>query len=74
MSARMGRPTIFGKFGAKSKRYQGAVTPGGEVAFEAARRRLAALVSWPVTQVGDGDVFEYLARGDKETRRLLKGS
>lgn len=70
VTPRMGRPTIFGP--PKPKRYQGNVTAAGSVAFEAARRRLAALSGWPVTRISDGDVFEYMALGDAKARQILK--
>lgn len=67
---RMGRPSIFRE--PKTKRYQGNTTKIGSVRFEAARRRLAALTKWPVGKVSDGDVFEYLARGEADTVKYLK--
>jgi len=48
------------------------MTPAGSVRFEQARARLARLVSREPEQVSDADVFEFLARGDKETRGYLK--
>lgn len=69
--ATRGRPSIFGN-GAKVRRYQGSVTEPGQVAFEAGRRRLAALSGWPIVKVSDGDVFEYLALGHNVARQILK--
>jgi hypothetical protein len=67
---RMGRPSIFREL--KPHRYQGNTTKTGSMRFEAARRRLAALAGWPVGKVSDGDVFEYLARGEADTVKYLK--
>lgn len=69
MSTRTGRPSIFPD---KVRRYQGSVTDVGSGAFEAARRRLAGLVGWPVSRVSDGDVFEFLARGEAAVKKELK--
>jgi hypothetical protein len=67
----MSRPTIFGK---KTVRLTAAsVTSDGAKQFEAARKRLAKLVGWPVDRVSDGDVTEALARGWDATERYLKG-
>jgi hypothetical protein len=67
---RTGRPSIFrGKKG--GTRVHGIVTPAGSIAFEQARKRLGKLVGHDVEDVSDGDVVEYLALGDTETRRLL---
>lgn len=65
-----GRPTIFGP---KSPvcRYQGTTSEDGSMFFEQARARLAALVGWEPQKVGDGDVMEYLARGEVRTREYL---
>ena len=67
----MGRPSIFAPKNPKH-RHQGIMTNVGEKKFEAARRRLAELAEMPVKRVSDGDVFEYLSRGEVETIAHLK--
>jgi hypothetical protein len=68
--AKMGRPAVFTPKDPKA-RYQGLVTREGGRQLEAARKKLAALASLPVKSVSDGDVFEYLARGEEETKSFL---
>jgi hypothetical protein len=53
-------------------RFQGVTTKLGTTRFEAARGRLAKLAGREKEHVSDGDVFEYLARGESETRAYLK--
>lgn len=65
------RRVIFGDKSGGS-RYQGCVTKIGSVRFEAARARLAKLACRDVALTSDGDTFEYLARGDAETREYLR--
>jgi hypothetical protein len=61
-----GWPSVFvGKD--KRNRYQGITTNIGARWFEAKRRRLAKLAALSPKTVSDGDVFEYLARGEAET-------
>jgi len=64
-----GRPIFSPKDG---DRFQGITTRVGTSRLNAARERLAVLVSRPVESVSDGDVFEYLARGHNETKLWLK--
>jgi len=73
MKKRMGRPSIFTPKDWKDPetRRQGIMTKVGVVAFEKARVRLAKLVGWESTRVADGDVMEYLARGEAETKAYL---
>ncbi len=52
-------------------RYQGIVGRTGKVEFERARRRLKQLAKWK-TRVSDGDVFEFLSRGEANTVAYLK--
>lgn len=69
--ATMGRPTLFGpKRG--GRRVQGLLTREGTRLFKAARARVAGLWGKPQRIVSDGDVIEYLARGDDGTRVYLK--
>ena len=63
-----GRPAIFRH---KTVRLQGVVTKVGSVKFEHARRRLARLAGRDVDSTSDGDTFEFLARGEANTRRYL---
>ena len=68
---RRGHPHIFsGK--SPQYRYQGIMSERGSAQFEAARARLAKLAGWKADDISDGDTFEYLARGDQETRRYLR--
>ena len=67
----MGRRSVFrGKN--RKNRVQGIMTDPGSKAFEAARRRLAALVKWKLSEISDADTIEYLALGDDGTRAYLK--
>jgi len=57
-------------------RVQGIMTTRGGQAFEAARRRLKQIIKpfascAAVKRVSDGDVFEFLARGEADTVRYL---
>lgn len=68
---RGGWPSVFsGKN--KKNRYQGIVTNVGRREFEVARRRLAKLAGLSVKTVSDGDVFEYLARGEADTKAYIE--
>lgn len=66
----MSRPTIFGDKSTGTRK-QGVITAKGETAFQAARKRLAKLVGWPESRVSDGDVIEFMARGEAATRKWL---
>ncbi len=50
-------------------RYQGIVTPAGAKALEAKRKELAKLAGMPVEKIGDGSLFEFLARGPESVKR-----
>lgn len=64
-----GQPAIFlHKTGGEVR---GSLTVVGSVRFEHARRRFAKLVGWEYERVLDGDVVEYLARGETSTRAYL---
>jgi hypothetical protein len=72
MAKQQARPTraIFkDKLG--GARYQGVVTAAGSTSFEMARKRLAKMAGREVEQTSDGDVFEFLARGEDATRKYL---
>lgn len=69
----MPRTSIFGSK-RKSDRVQGILTPVGTRRFEHARQRLARLAGRETELVSDGDVIEYLARGEVETRKILGGA
>lgn len=70
-----GRRSIFRE---KDNQYrkQGQMTKAGHQFFELARKRLSAIVhdvqGWKPRHVSDGDVFEYLGRGDDNTRAYLE--
>lgn len=65
----MARPTIFPNV---SYRVHGFITKPGSAKFEAARRRLAELVGWKVKAVSDGNVIEFLLRGEAEAVKYLR--
>ena len=65
----IGRASIFRD---KVERVQGMITAVGAGQFEAARDRLSTLVKRHVGDVSDGDVIEFLARGEANTRAYLK--
>lgn len=68
MWTKLGKRAVFDL--PKPTRYQGVVSKVGAKAFEAARKRLAVLAQ-RTGRVSDGDVFEYLARGEAETVKYL---
>lgn len=65
-------------FGPKSSRtrFQGILSKKGGLALERARSRLWALYrevfGIDPTRISDGDVVEYLARGDEDCRQELE--
>ncbi len=71
----MGRPTMFPKDG---RDVHGRLSKSVEANFEVHRKKLAKLYqevkgeAWPA-KVSDGDVINYLLRGDVSTRLLFKG-
>lgn len=72
----MARTSLFGpKDG--GDRVQGGLTSAGASAFELARVELFQLVTKVTGRmpagVSDGDTIEYLARGRRVTRAILKG-
>jgi hypothetical protein len=68
--AKMGRPSIFAPKSPKHRR-QGIMTPAGSKLFEVARKRLGQLAKMDPKKISDGDVFEFLARGEEATRAYL---
>ena len=67
---RDGFPSIFrDKTGEK---VQALLTQEGTVAFRLARHRLSKLADVEEEMVKSSDVVEYLARGDRETRKYLR--
>jgi hypothetical protein len=66
--ATMGRPSVFRPKNPK-KRFQGLTTTRGAQLFEQRRKQLAGLSG--VKSPSDGDVFDYLARGEEETAAYL---
>lgn len=71
----MGRPTMFKKDGPD---VHGRISKDASVKFEQRRGVLATLYTtvkgapWK-GKISDGDVIEYLIRGDVSTRLVLKG-
>jgi hypothetical protein len=65
----LGQPAIFRPKNPATRK-QGHMTDVGAKAFEAARKRLAKLAGRK--KVSDGDVFEFLARGEDDTRMYLE--
>lgn len=68
-----GRPAIF----RPKDRLHGIrafMTADGEAALQVARVRLATLTGWDADEISVGDVVEYLARGEKDTRAYLRRS
>ncbi len=63
---------------ATERKVQGIMTELGWRRFEVARRQLGAIymsvVGRELARVSDGDVVEFLARGEDETRRYLRRS
>jgi hypothetical protein len=60
--AKMGRPSVFAPKDPKC-RYQGLTTKEGSKRLETKRKELSKLSG--VKNVSDGDLFDYLARGEK---------
>ncbi len=66
-----GRMSIFGsKKG--GMRIQGEISREAIVPFKAARSRLAKLAKVEADTVSQADTVEFLSRGEKETRAVLK--
>lgn len=71
----MGRPTMFKKDGPD---VHGRVSKAAAEKFELARKKLAKIyrevegVEWK-GKISDGDVIEFLIRGDVSTRLAFKG-
>lgn len=68
--AQMGRPSVFAPKDTKA-RYQGLMTSVGSKLAEKHRADLAKLSGLKVSQVSDGDLFDYLARGKEATVEYL---
>lgn len=67
---KMGRPTIFKKDGPD---VHGRISAASAAKFELYRKRLAELAKWPIDKVSDGEVIEFIIRGEVSTRLVLKG-
>lgn len=67
----MGRDSIF-RDKEDGARVQGIITKIGKTAFEDARVKLALLAHRPPDRVSDADTIEYLARGERETKKYLQ--
>lgn len=68
-----GRPAIFRPKDRARQRSVG-MTKTGWACFHAARRRLAQMVGVTTKAVSVADTFEYLARGDEDTRAYLRAT
>lgn len=67
----MGRPTVFKKDGPD---VHGRISAAAGEKFEMYRDRLSALAKWPVDKrISDGDVIEFIIRGEVSTKLVLKG-
>lgn len=67
----MGRPTVFKKDGPD---VHGKISAAAAEKFEMYRKRLAVLAAWPPEKrVSDGDVIEFIIRGEVSTKLVLKG-
>lgn len=75
MAKQMGRPTMFKKDGPD---VHGRISDSASTKFELARKKLATIYkgvkgeAWK-GKISDGDVIEYLIRGEVSTRLALKG-
>lgn len=75
-----GRPSLFRGKDRSKQPLQGRVTERGRKAFDAARKRLAALGSqyriegrtWTAKEVSDGDTIEYLAIGHDTVEEIFR--
>jgi hypothetical protein len=66
-----GRPTVFPKDGPD---VHGRISEAAGKKFEMYRQRLAKLAKWEGSRLpGDGDVIEFIIRGEVSTRLKLKG-
>ena len=71
----IGRPTVF-KGKEHFTRVQGIMTAVGRAAFDRQRKRLQflylQLTGQKIDPVSDGDLIEYLSRGEKATVAYIK--
>lgn len=75
-----GRPSLFRGKDRSKQPLQGRVTERGRGAFEAARKRVAALATtyrvegrtWTAKEVSDGDTIEYLAIGHDRVEEMFR--
>ena len=58
-----GRPSLF-RFKDRTRPRAGYMSKDGHKGFEAAKRRIAGLVGWKVSDISDSDTVEFLARGE----------
>lgn len=71
----MGRPSLFARDPETKRRVQGYLSEDAARKFDAARARLAAIARQETGQswtVSDAETLEFLARGEKDTRRYLR--
>jgi hypothetical protein len=68
--AQIGRASVF-REKEGGRRYQGIVTKVGAQCFERKRAELAMICGRPVKRISDADVFEFMARGEANTRAYL---
>lgn len=68
-----GRPSLFrGKD--RTRPVSAYMTPAGKQKLHAARVRLAKIVKWDADDITDGDVCEFLARGEADSRAYFKAA
>jgi hypothetical protein len=68
---KMGRPTLFPKDGPD---VHGRISEAAGKKFELKRTQLAKLSGWPIEKLSDGDVIEFIIRGEVSTKLKLKGA
>ena len=68
-----GLPSIFRGKDRLTGRVQGLLTRFGRARVEAARKPLAKLTGRKASTISQGDLIEYLARGDENTKAYLAG-
>lgn len=70
MASSMGRPAVF-RNKVPENNVHGRLTLEGQRYFDLARKTLARMIDWKPERIGDSDVIEFLARGEKNTRAYL---
>lgn len=66
-----GRPSLFRPKDVTKPRHF-YLTNIGHGKVEAAKARLAKLTGWPAARISDGDLYEFLARGEQESMAYFR--